>query len=56
MYRYKRKRTEAASALRILMCLWNMSGFMKQSESVAIAIVCGIAQKLNTLWFFKQRK
>ena len=49
----KKHATEAAVAPRILIFLWNIAGFMKHKSSVEIAIVAGIAQKLNMLWFFK---
>jgi hypothetical protein len=49
-------RTSAAFALRILMLCSNISGFMKHNSRVAIAIVAGIAAKLNTDWVLIRRR
>ena len=48
--------TSAALALRILMFRSNSAGFIKQRSSVAMAMVIGIATKLNTDWFLRRRR
>lgn len=48
------QRTSTATPLRILTLRWRTSRFPKHSFSVAMAMTCGIAQKLKTLWFLSK--